>query len=144
MDSFIELLVAFELAVLLGVWVSLPLVPAVLIYRYFPDAQVIAGGPLAGLTIKTSGAFAAYLIVLLVIWPLVNTTKDVIGSEMRPFWTVHGKVKLIDEHGKPVSGDDLLKTVRFEVVPDPMSNSAGSLKLKVPQDTGEDLRRSTL
>ena len=59
-DALITVLIVLELLVLLGIWVALPLVPAILIYRYFPDTQVVASGPLAGLTVKASGAFAAY------------------------------------------------------------------------------------
>jgi len=117
MDTFATLLVTLELIVLLIIWVGLPLVPAIMIYRYFPETQVFASGPLAGLKVKTSGAFAAYLIVFLCILLLVNTTKDVIGSGMRPYWEIRGKVKLVDENGKPISGEDLLNTIKFEIVP---------------------------
>ena len=44
-------------------WVLLPLVPAVLIYLIFPRTQVGLAGPFSGLTIRASGAFAAYFIV---------------------------------------------------------------------------------
>jgi hypothetical protein len=134
-DALIAILVSLELIVLLGIWVSLPLVPAILIYRYFPNTQVAASGPLAGLTVKAGGAFAAYLIVLLLIFPLVNTIRDVVGSAMRPFWEIRGKVTLVDENGKLISGEDLLKGIEFEIVPDPMGHSRGILTLKVPQDT---------
>src|SRR6516225_7638285 len=137
MDTFATTVVALELIVLLIIWVGLPLVPAIMNYRYFPETQVFARGPLAGLKIKTSGAFAAYLIVFLCIFLLVNTTKDVIGSGMRPFWEIRGKVKLVDENGKPISGEDLLKTIHVEVVPDPLGHERGKLTLKVPQDRGD-------
>jgi hypothetical protein len=104
-DALITILIVLELLVLLGIWVALPLVPAILIYRYFPDTQVAASGPLAGLTVKASGAFAAYLVVFLLIFALVSPIKDVIGSGMRPFWEIRGKVKLVDENGKPISGE---------------------------------------
>ena len=136
-DALITILIVLELLVLLGIWVALPLVPAILIYRYFPDTQVAASGPLAGLTVKASGAFAAYLVVFLLIFALVSPIKDVIGSGMRPFWEIRGKVKLVDENGKPISGEDLLKTIHFEVVPDPLGHERGKLTLKVPQDRGD-------
>jgi hypothetical protein len=137
MDTFATILVALELVVLLAIWVGLPLVPAIMIYRYFPETQVFASGPLAGLRVKTSGAFAAYLIVFVCILLLVNTTKDVIGSGMRPFWEIRGNVKLVDENGKPISGEELLNTIKFEVVPDPLWQARGKLKLKVPQEGGD-------
>src|SRR5262249_1973110 len=81
-DQWDLVLIVLELLVLLGIWVALPLVPAILIYRYFPNTQVAASGPLAGLTVKASGAFAAYLVVFLLIFGLVSPIKDVIGSGM--------------------------------------------------------------
>ncbi|HKD72522.1 MAG TPA: hypothetical protein VKB61_10330 [Candidatus Acidoferrum sp.] len=77
------------------------------------------------------------MIVFLCILLLVNTTKDVIGSGMRPFWEIRGKVKLVDENGKPISGEDLLNTIKFEVVPDPLGYARGTLRLKVPQEGGD-------
>ena len=133
-DVLITLLIVLELLVLLGIWVALPLVPAILIYRSFPDTQVVASGPLAGLTVKASGAFAAYLVVFLLIFALVNPIKDVIGSGMRPFWEIRGNVKLVDENGRPISGEDQLKQIHFEIVPDPLGHERGKLTLKVPQD----------
>jgi len=44
MDTFATLLVTLELIVLLIIWVGLPLVPAIMIYRYFPETQVFASG----------------------------------------------------------------------------------------------------
>jgi hypothetical protein len=46
--------VAYLLAVLC------PLIPAILIYRLFPETKVSVPGPLAGLTLRAGGAFAAY------------------------------------------------------------------------------------
>ena len=46
-------------------------------------------------------------------------------------------MKLVDENGKPISGEDLLKTIHFEVVPDPLGHERGKLTLKVPQDRGD-------
>jgi hypothetical protein len=48
---------------------------------------------------------------------------------MRPFWEIRGKVKLVDENGKPISGEDLLKTIHVEVVPDPLGHERGKLTL---------------
>ena len=56
---------------------------------------------------------------------------------MRPFWEIRGKVKLVDENGKPISGEDLLNTIKFEVVPDPLGHARGTLRLKVPQEGGD-------
>jgi hypothetical protein len=66
--------------------------------------------------------------------PLVNPIKDVIGSGMRPFWEIRGNVKLVDENGRPIAGEDQLQKIHFEIVPDPLGHERGKLTLKVPQD----------
>ena len=71
-----EMMVLFSLACLHILWVLLPLVPSVLIYRLFPNTAVAVSGPLANLTIRASGAFAAYLIIFVFTYPLIQTTKE--------------------------------------------------------------------
>ena len=51
-------LYSFALYVL---YVLLPIVPAVVIFKLFPDTKVAVSGPLQKLTVKTSGAFGAYV-----------------------------------------------------------------------------------
>jgi hypothetical protein len=123
------------LMVLLAVWVALPLVPAVLIYRLFPTTSVFANGPLANLTINTSGAFAAYLVVFLITTPMVNAIKNAIGGETRPSWEIHGQVKLVDQ-GKPILRQDLLTTMRLEARPDVLGHFGATLVLKIPEEDG--------
>src|SRR5688500_6357198 len=55
-----------------ALWILLPLVPAVLIYVIFPKSQASAKGLFAGLTIRGGGAFAAYFIVLLASYPVLD------------------------------------------------------------------------
>jgi len=123
--------------VLLAVWVSLPLFPAVLIYRIFPNTPLVASGPLANLTINTGGAFAAYLIILLVVTPLVNTTKDVIGGLMRSYWEIRGEVHLLDENGKEIEALSQLldNKIKLRTDPDILGHSGHKLSLKIPGDS---------
>lgn len=84
---------------ILVLWVLLPLIPAVLIYRLFPGTYVAAEGPLAGLTVKAGGAFAAYLIVFVVVMPWVNSAYYVVGGWLHPAWTVTGTLHITDKNG---------------------------------------------
>jgi hypothetical protein len=86
-------------------WVLLPLVPAVVIYLIFPRTQLALTGPLNGLSIRSSGAFAAYLIVLLVTYPLLNQQNRNISGLYRPSWTISGRVIVQDEQGHEISYD---------------------------------------
>jgi hypothetical protein len=124
------------LLALLAVWVSMPLFPAVLIYRRFPNTPLVASGPLAGLTINTGGAFAAYLIILLIVTPLVNTAKDLIGGSMRPYWEIRGEVSLVDETGKEIQAlDQVLVGMRLQTRPDILGHDGNTLRLKIPEES---------
>lgn len=81
-------------------WVVLPLVPALLIYRLFPNTPVTASGMFAGLKINAGGAFAAYLVVFAAVYPpLVPPTRDIIASWQKQFWTFKGSIKLVRADG---------------------------------------------
>lgn len=69
----------------------LPLVPAVLIFKLFPSSRVNGQGPLAGIQWKLGGAFAAYVLVVLLLLVAMKVTPDEQGSEV---WTVEGRVEL--------------------------------------------------
>lgn len=51
-------------------WVTAPLLPAILIYSLFPNSTVAVSGPLANLTVRATGAFAGYLVVFAATFPL--------------------------------------------------------------------------
>lgn len=129
---------------LLGVWVVLPLLPAVLIYRLFPDTSVAASGPFANLTVKASGAFAAYLIVFAATFLLVDHIRTFIGGSMRPFWEVQGEVQLLDQNGNHITQQDLLNKLVLAVNPNPLRVEEDQLTLKIPEGTGGKLPRITV
>src|SRR5262249_15307069 len=120
---------------LLGAWVAFPLLPAILIYRLFPNTQVAASGPLAGLTVKAGGAFAAYLIVFLIVIPLVETTKNAIGSMLRTFWEIRGEVKLVDQTGTHIERGDLITKMVLGTRPAVLGHTDQTLTLKIPEET---------
>jgi hypothetical protein len=126
---------------LLAAWVVMPLFPAILIYRSFPEAPLIVKGPLAGplanLTINTGGAFAAYFLILLVMTPLVNRTSDAIRSATRPYWQISGEVTLVDETGKEIQAtealDQLLEKMDVNTRPNILAHDGTSLRFKIPE-----------
>jgi hypothetical protein len=91
------------------VWVLLPLVPSVLIYWLFPNTPVAVSGPLAGVSIKTGGAFGAYLVVLLLTWAELQTINQTITSWQSQFWTVKGTVQLVGPGEQPVRSSELIR-----------------------------------
>ncbi|WP_407149360.1 hypothetical protein [Bradyrhizobium sp. ORS 86] len=123
------------LLALLAVWVLVPLIPAVLIYNRFPNAPLVANGPLAGLTINTGGAFAAYLIILLVITPLVFSAKDYIHEATRPYWEIRGELVLLDETGNPIQVlDNVLDRMDVRTHdPNILGHDGTTLSFKIPE-----------
>lgn len=100
-------------------WVLLPLAPAILIYLVFPDTQTGLKGPFANLTIRASGAFAAYLIVFLATIPFLNQINRNLQGEFRPSWTIKGQIRLQDENGNAIAGNNVdYRNVRISLVPD--------------------------
>lgn len=80
--------------------VLLPLLPAILIFLMFPKTEMVAQGPLQGLSIRAGGAFGAYLIVLLVLMTWMAT----IGMRTIPrTWTVEANVVVKDKMGRVIN-----------------------------------------
>jgi hypothetical protein len=132
----------FCMLVLLAAWVSLPLYPAVTIYKRFPHAPLFVTGPLAGnLTINTGGAFAAYFVVLAVITPFVNSTRDAVRSATRPYWEISGEVTLVDEAGKEVqaiqASDKVVEKMMVQTRPDILGHDGTFLRFKLPEADDE-------
>jgi hypothetical protein len=96
-------------------WILIPLIPSILTYLIAPNRAMVVTGPLAGLTIKATGAFAAYVIVLLLAYPLINNQNKVFAQQLdhqyvdsaeRRAWIVRGSVIVQDENANPAPTSD--------------------------------------
>ena len=76
-QSTIAVLFSFALYAL---YVLLPVLPAVVIYRMFPKTRVAVSGPLSKLSFKASGAFAAYVVTVFLGYSLVNQSLQLIRN----------------------------------------------------------------
>lgn len=129
---------------LLAVWVLLPLLPAILTFRLFPQTSVAVSGPFANLTVRASGAFAAYLIVFAATYLfLVKTIRDDIDSWKVPhqFWTVQIPVEFIGADGNKITNKNsimnVLSNMKVETKPDQHEFGSGTITLKiVPFEAG--------
>lgn len=115
-------------------WVLLPLVPAVLIYLIFPKSQTSLKGPFAGLTIRSSGAFAGYFLVLLATYPLLNRLNNNLEATLKPTWEIAGTIQLEDENGNRMNFDNRNSPLRIELDPELVSPEGRSgFRLRVPE-----------
>jgi hypothetical protein len=64
-------------------YVLLPLVPAMLIFKFFPETKVTVSGPLQNLTVNATGAFAAYVVTVALGFFMVNYVEHQIQ------WSTH-------------------------------------------------------
>jgi hypothetical protein len=128
-----ELMVLLSLIVLYTVWVLLPIVPSVLIYRLFPSTTVAVSGPLASLTVRASGAFAAYLIVFAATYTVISRAEETIGGFQHPFWTIKGQIRLVDHDGKETHSEALLAKLVLKTEPGPFTVQSYLVRMNVPE-----------
>ena len=83
-------------------WFILPIIPAFLLYKFLPGNQVWVKGPFKGLTVDLAGAFAAYFLLFLGSYIVVN---KMLFHEKERFevWTVKGTVQ--DDMGRILNND---------------------------------------
>ena len=111
----LHILLSFALYAL---YVLLPIVPAVIIYKLFPKTTTDVSGPLGGLTFKAGGAFAAYIATVVLGCTLVNSIDNRIAAMSTPVWEVSAKLEFRDNAGRVIRDpQDILKDVRVMVHP---------------------------
>ena len=134
-----ELMIFLSLVGLGAVWVSLPLLPAILIYRLFPSTQVAVKGPLANFTVRAGGAFAGYLIIFATMIPLVQTTTQTMVGQEHHLWTVNGRVKLLAADGQEIRAARMLKKIEVHANPNPYIIESYMVRLTVIEDSEGEL-----
>jgi hypothetical protein len=81
--------VAYLGMLLYTLYVLLPIVPAWIIFRQFPDTKVAVSGPFQALTVNASGAFAAYLVTVAAGYVIIDRIQDsILDSQDVSEWTI--------------------------------------------------------
>jgi hypothetical protein len=111
------------------------MIPAVLIYSLFPKDRIGVRGPLGALTISATGAFAAYVIVFGLAYPIVSKSEDALAGMVRPIWSVSARVKLVDEAGNDVN-PAWLNGLVVELRPDFYNTANEYVSVLVPEING--------
>jgi hypothetical protein len=83
------------------IYVLVPLIPAILIYKIFPETKVGTEGLLGQLKINATGAFAAYLIVIVVGYFIIQNIQRLINASSvdNSAWFVKSRVVLTEKNG---------------------------------------------
>lgn len=113
-------------------YVLLPMIPAIVIYRMFPDTKVSADGILSNLNVKTTGAFAAYVITVFLGFFLIQNTHHLIAQMSNPSWTLITKVELLNDDKTSYSNKNLLETLVVSVDPKLQRVDGGEVIMSLP------------
>ena len=113
----------------------IPLVPSILIYKIFPNSSVVASGSFSERKINSSGAFAAYLITLVIsINALSETEKRIleIRNPSEPTWSIVGRLELKDGDGNVINNPLLFDLLEISLEPRVLSSANGDIHFKIP------------
>lgn len=127
--QILAVVLSFALYIL---YVLLPMIPSIVIYRMFPDTKVSATGVLANLNFKTTGAFAAYVVTVFLGFFLVQKTHHQIAQISNPVWTLKAKVDLLNPDGSTYQGSNLIETLVVSIDPELQQINGNKVILSVP------------
>ncbi|MBU1138220.1 MAG: hypothetical protein KKD01_00485 [Proteobacteria bacterium] len=132
-DNILFILLSFGLYLL---FVLVPIIPAALLYKWFPDTQVTAKGVLSKFKINSSGAFAAYLVTVLLGYFVVADIKETVlflAKSTSPYvWIVRGNLQLQDKNGNEIKEASLFDRLSFDFKPDFLLHKDGNVDLQIP------------
>lgn len=118
-------------------WVFSPLLPAILIYKLFPTTHVAVKGPLSGLTVNATGAFAGYLIIFIATYPITSNAQNIIAGFQKPYWTVHAEV--VKEGGDILAGSNREEITGLSVKTEPEAHYVANNLVRINIPEGENL-----
>lgn len=127
--QIITVIFSFVLYIL---YVLLPMIPALVIYKLFPDTKITAEGTLSKWDVKTTGAFAGYIITVVLGYFLVQNTHQLIAQISNPYWNIKAKVELQNEDGSIHKVKSLVDTLEVLIAPQLQRVKFGTAHLMIP------------
>ena len=112
------------------VYLLLPLIPTVIIYKLFPKNTVTIRGLIQGLQINAAGAFAAYIVTVLLGTFIAKAMIGIIEGTYVS--RVVAEIDLTDEKGNPIYDPKDLAQLTVDLVP-PIFNVTDTPDLKNPK-----------
>lgn len=130
-----EHLQALLLLLLLFVaWLGVPLLPAWVTYLITPNQRLGLTGPLEQLTVRASGAFAAYVVLLLLTYGLIvkGGLSIIGGMTSASVWTFEADVVAIDEAGQTIPIPETAKELDIAFKPNPHQLGKSKVRVRIP------------
>jgi hypothetical protein len=116
-------------------YVLLPMLPAIKIYRLFPGDKIGVKGLLGQLTIKASGAFAAYVITTVMGFFIIQHTLCMINGISKQTWIVSAELEFQDENGNVI--EENLENLEVIIKPEIHNFGSSHVTSYVPK-SGDD------
>ena len=76
--------------------------------------------------------------------PFVNETKNYVGSVLHPYWTLSGRIKIVDKNGTEVHYPKLFQTIKIRTLPEMISFQDPAFLFTVPGGEKGDLPSITV
>jgi hypothetical protein len=120
-------------------YVMIPIIPAILIYRMFPKSSSEVDGMLSGLKIKAGGAFAAYVITVLLGYFIIKNNIDLVNQMADSVWTISSRVEFIDKGGvkQDIRESELQERLKISTAPKNIEFNGNYITIKTYTKFGE-------
>ena len=118
---------------LVTLYLLLPLVPSLVIYKRFPNTSVRVSGPLSKLKVNASGAFAAYMVVVLLGFGMMKKVDGYIAAMVTPTWEVSAQIEFRDGAGKRIRDPhSIIRDLKVQVDPPLDQRNYPEVKMRLP------------
>lgn len=113
MSQDLMVLIAFNSLYIL--WVLVPVLPAVVIYKLFPQTTTQTEWKILGFVLKAGGASGFYFAILaLMFFKFMEPITDYIKSWEQPFWVVTAPIKFVDAEKKEIVASSTQENLRVQ------------------------------
>jgi hypothetical protein len=112
-----DVVLLFELYGSYFVWLVVPLLPAVIIYKLFPTTPTDTEWKILGVALKAGGASAFYFAILgLAYFKFLEPTTEYVKTLEQPYWIVDASVVFLDSDKKVINSNSTVDQLRVEPV----------------------------
>ena len=127
--NIIAILLSFSLY---GLYVFLPIVPSMVLYKMFPNEKITASGIFSNFKFNATGAFGGYIITVFLGWGLVSNIQKQIEKIPNPTWIIKTKLELYDSEKKLITNHNKINKLKVEISPELVQVKGNIAIIKLP------------